>query len=365
MVRKSIGEILAATITGLVLTTPCVSLAATGTEPVDWTFPVQNVIDGKKVDATWTPIPLSEINKTWNICVLLPHLKDAYWIAVDYGLYLEAKRDHATFHVYTAGGYTDLPTQLNQMENCISQKFDAIILGAISPDGVGALVKKAIAANIPVIDVVNGINEPSVSAHALVDFSDMGYTAAKYIANSTKGQDVKLGYFPGAEGAGYEIAASAGFAKAIGAGTPNIHTLATRYGDTGANVQLDLVQNALQAYPDMNYILGCTVCAQSAAVAVRNAGLQGKVKVVSFAPTPVVLEDVKNGSIEATSSDSTVMQGRMSVDMAIKLLEHKALPSNRSGPKIQLVTHDNIDATDLDSIIAPKSFKPVFSSDDK
>ena len=162
----------------------------------------------------------------------------------------------------------------------------------------------------------------------------MGYAAAKYIANSTKGQDVRAWLLRRRGGGLRDRAASAGFAKAIGAGTPDIHTLATRYGDTGANVQLDLVQNALQAYPDMNYVLGCTVYAQSAAVAVRNTGLQGKVKVVSFAPTPVVLEDVKNGSIEATSSDSTVMQGQMSVDMAIKLLEHKALPSNRSARRI-------------------------------
>ena len=214
-------------------------------------------------------------------------------------------RRSATTHHFSSSWPEGTTTcrQLNQIDNCVSQKFDAIILGAISPDGVNSLVKKAVDANIPVIDVVNGINGPNVSAHALVDFSDMGYEAAKYIVDTTKGQEVNLGYFPGAEGAGYEIAATAGFNRAT-KGVTNIHTVDTRYADTGANIQMDLVANALESFPNINYIFGLHVCSRVGAVAVRNANLQDKVKLVSFAPTPVSLEDVQNGSIRAASSDS-------------------------------------------------------------
>ena len=46
----------------------------------DWTFPVANVIDGKEVPATYTPIPVGQVAKRWKICVLFPHMKDSYWL---------------------------------------------------------------------------------------------------------------------------------------------------------------------------------------------------------------------------------------------------------------------------------------------
>lgn len=42
----------------------------------DWTAPVANVVDGKQVPATYTPIPVSQVTKPWKICVLFPHMKD-------------------------------------------------------------------------------------------------------------------------------------------------------------------------------------------------------------------------------------------------------------------------------------------------
>ena len=169
----------------------------------DWTFPVANVIDGKEVPATYTPVPAGEVTKRWKICVLFPHMKDSYWLAANYGVVAEAKRDNLNLQMYQAGGYTNLSTQLNQMDNCIAQGFDAIVLGAISADGVGSLVEKAVDKGIPVIDFVNGVNSPKVSAHALVSFHDLAVTTAKFILETSGGKPVNVGYFPGPQGAGW------------------------------------------------------------------------------------------------------------------------------------------------------------------
>ena len=34
--------------------------------------------------------PLSKASQSWQICASIPHLKDAYWLAVNYGLIAEA-----------------------------------------------------------------------------------------------------------------------------------------------------------------------------------------------------------------------------------------------------------------------------------
>src|SRR5205823_4647121 len=60
-----------------------------------WPFPVEDRdppfnMEGKKVKKEY--IPLDGAAKKWNICVSFPHMKDAYWIAVDYGVVSESRR---------------------------------------------------------------------------------------------------------------------------------------------------------------------------------------------------------------------------------------------------------------------------------
>ena len=44
--------------------------------PFDMASPVKEVMYS----------PLEKAEKKWNICVSFPHMKDAYWLAVDYGV---------------------------------------------------------------------------------------------------------------------------------------------------------------------------------------------------------------------------------------------------------------------------------------
>src|SRR5947199_7801232 len=68
---------------------------ATAQEKQWWPFPVEDRdppfdMEGKKIKNQYTPLPHAA--KKWNICVSFPHMKDAYWTAVDYGVVAESKR---------------------------------------------------------------------------------------------------------------------------------------------------------------------------------------------------------------------------------------------------------------------------------
>jgi periplasmic protein TorT len=336
-------------------------VAASAKAAEDWSIPVTNTaIDGKQSPGTWNPVDKAKISKSWNLCVLFPHLKDSYWLAMNYGVSSEVSRDRASMQLYQAGGYGNLSTQLNQIDNCIAQHADAIILGAISADGVGALVQKAAAANIPVIDVSNGINGPGVAGHALVSWYEAANSLGKYIVESSKGKKVSVGWFPGPEGAGFSTEANRGLTDAL-KNADNVKIAVTRWGDTGLNVQLDLIQNALQAYPDINYLVGVDIAGQAATVAVRNAGLEDKIKVGAYVIIPPVYEAIARGTGDAAVTDFTVMQGRMAVDMAVRTLEHQDLIANRSGPKLTIVTKENIKSIPWDEMFAPRDFKATYS----
>ena len=329
----------------------------------NWTWPVEWVVNDQKQPAMYDPIATEDITKAWNICVSFPHLKDPYWLGADYGIAEEIRRDGATMQLYEAGGYTELDKQLSQLDDCVAQGAQAIILGAISADGVNAKVEEIVDSGIPVIDFVNGINTPKVSAHALVSFYDMGYTTGTYMKENLVSGDepVKVAFFPGPQGAGWTDTAYQGFLDATK--DTNIEVVATKWGDTGRDIQLALVEDTLQSNPDINFIVGNAQAAVSAVQAVREAGLEDQIKIMAFHQNPPVYDLIATGDLLGAANDHTVIQGRMAVDMAIRLLEGQTLePSNRAGPVITMMTPANLKTTFVwESTFAPKDYKPEFT----
>jgi len=67
------------------------------------------------------------------IGVSFPHLKDPYWLAVDYGIVDEAQILGVGIELVAAQGYNDLTGQINQVENLANRAdIEGIILAAIS-----------------------------------------------------------------------------------------------------------------------------------------------------------------------------------------------------------------------------------------
>ena len=70
--------------------------------------------------STITYSALEKAEKPWNICVSFPHMKDAYWLGVDYGVADEAERLGVKLNLVEAGGYTELNRQISQIEDCVT-----------------------------------------------------------------------------------------------------------------------------------------------------------------------------------------------------------------------------------------------------
>ena len=100
-----------------------------------------------------------------------------------------------------------------------------------------------------------------------------------------------------------------------------IDLVATRYGDTGKEAQAKLVEDTLEAHPDLAYIVGTAVTAEAAIPILRSRGLDGTVKIASYYFTPGVDRGLRRGQIEAAPTDSPVIQGRVAIDQAVRILE--------------------------------------------
>lgn len=305
--------------------------------------------------------PLDKAQKKWRIRVFIPHLKDAYWLGVNFGLIDEARRLGIRLAIYEAGGYDQLAVQRQQIENSLKEKLDGLIIGAISLEGLNDLVKKAADMGIPVLDLINGLSSPDIAARAAVSFWDMGHQAGIYLSRLQKnmGKPMKVAWFPGPKGAGWVAAGDAGFRKAIAYGAIDI--VESQYGDTGSAAQTKLIEAVLNRHAaELDGIVGTAVTAEAAVKILRRRGLADRINILSYYYSPGVDRGIRRGGITAAPSDLTVLQARIAVDVMVRILEKKTYYKHVA-PKVMIVDRDNIRTWDSSTTLAPKGFRPIFS----
>ena len=306
-----------------------------------------------------TYIAFDHASRPWRFCVLYPHLKDAYWLSVNYGMVEEARRLGVAFDVFEAGGYPNLSRQIDQLKGCASEEFDAVILGTVSYAGLTAEVER-IARLKPVIAAVNDIDDSGITAKASVPWTEMGAAAGRFLAERhPKGSPpVSVAWFPGPSGAGWVTFVEAGFRAALADSSAQI--VMTRFGDTGTEEQVLLVEEVLEAMPEVDYLVGSGPMAEAAVPILRARGLEGEVEVVSTYLSHAVYRGVVRGRILAAPTDSPVLQGRLSIEMAVRALEGR-LNTRHAGPPVWTVTPATAGVDVIEGSLAPASFVPVFS----
>lgn len=308
--------------------------------------------NAKKVDYR----PQDPSSKKWKICAVLPHVKDSYWVAVDYGLIDEAKRLGVSLNVYQAGGYDQLPKQISQFEDCVASKADAILVGAISQAGLSSKLKEARGKSIPTIGLINPVEQSDVTSTVTNDQIAMGRAGASFMKATLAAHGGKVVAFPGPQGSGWAEQYLAGFNQGI-AGS-KISLLAAKFGEPGVATQLRLVEDALQSYPDISGIWGTGPTAEAAVSAVAEAGRN--ITIISSYADQSSIELLKKKKIAGFVSDAPVMQARIAIDQAVAVLEKRPYEKLLVVPP-QVISDQNENSTDFSLLLAPTGWQAQFS----
>ncbi len=304
--------------------------------------------------------PLAHAAGPWHLCILYPHLKDAYWLSVNHGMTEEARRLGVGFTLFEAGGYPNLARQIEQAEACAASGADALIVGTVSYEGMTPALTR-IAARIPVVAAVNDIAPQGISAKSSVPWREMGRAAGAILAarHPAGSPPVNVAWFPGPEGAGWVRFVEEGFRAALERSSARI--VAVKHGDTGREEQVLLIEEVLEEQADLDYLVGSGPMAEAAVSILRARGRE-EIGIVSDYMTHAVHRGILRGRILAAPSDFPVQQGRLAVEMAVRAIEGR-LELRHAGPPIVTVTRDNIGSYDAAATLAPADFAPVFSAE--
>jgi len=316
---------------------------------------------------TWIPV---KPRKDYHIGVLLPHLKDSYWVAADYGIVTRSRMLGLHLTLYTAGAYINFGNQRAQLKHLMNvEKVDGIILASLDYQKMDPFVAEVTAAGIPVVALINDIRAAKISAKSMVSFYNMGYLAGKFVMVDAGRRNIKVAFFPGPLQSGWAPDTYQGFVCAINemkADDQRVTILEPLYGDTRPEVQR-LRLGTLNQVPNqgVDYIVGNAVAAVEAVTYLQeNRQVHPQAKIVATYITPTVYEQIQKGMIQAAPSDQIISQCFIAVDMLVKLLNGQKPGVDfpfRASPHIPLITPRNIDLYAYEDLFGERGFVTVFN----
>jgi ribose transport system substrate-binding protein len=236
----------------------------------------------------------------------------------------------------------DAAAQKAAVDNVITQKPSAIIIGSVDNRVWGDTIEKAKAAGIPILAVDTAIDNPYISSLIQTDNLAAAGLAGDYICQATggKGKALVLGGSVGHQTGDARKKGVEDKLKACGM------TVIGDYSDWNENRSVELAQNTLAANPDLNTIFVAFDPGAAAVTSlVKQKGLTGKVLVVGFDALPVMLKAIQAGEGTATVKQDNVRMGKEIVDKAIDVVNGQPVD------KTVLIPGFVIDKTNVDQYL--------------
>ncbi|NLJ39989.1 MAG: D-ribose ABC transporter substrate-binding protein [Candidatus Atribacteria bacterium] len=266
-------------------------------------------------------------------------LGNQYWQTVAQGI-KDRAAELGNVDIVVLDARTDPEKQLAHVEDLVQKKVDAILLSPWDPDTGGSAVEVANKAGIPVFVLDVGVNSGKIETFIVSDNFKGGELAGEFIAEKLGGKgkvvviECQLGYV-------IPALREEGFVKTME--KYGIEVVAKQPADSQRALGLTVMENFIQAYPDINAVFACNdEMALGALEAVRSAGLQDKIIVVGFDAIADAVKSVEEGGLAGTVAQKPYEIGKMGVDAALKFLNGEKLEETTYVP-VELITKESLE----------------------
>lgn len=297
-------------------------------------------------------LSISGCNKSGQrrVAVVPKGLAHLFWQSVHAGAN-KAAREHSIEVLWKGpASETDYNGQIQIVDAMINQRVDAICLAPIDKTVMLSVVERAAKEKIPVVIFDSGIDTESYTAMVATDNYAAGQLAAARMGEilGGKGEVVVVAVQPGGAST---MAREQGFEDAIKK-FPGIQIKDKRYGMADFAKSLQVAENMLTAFPNVN---GLFASNESSAVGAARA-LKGRksstVKMVGFDWSPTLLEDLRSGLIDSLVAQDPFQMGYRSMIAAVDKLDGKPVEKNQPLPP-RLITKSNIDSPEVKAQLEP------------
>lgn len=272
-----------------------------------------------------------------------------FWLSVKAGADKAAAEHNVKVIWKGPSDERDIAGQIAILENFINAKVDAIVMAACDSKALMTVVEKARKANIPVITIDSGVEDPTVPVVA-TDNKLGAQVAARTLADLTGGQG-EVGLIPFVAGALTSTLRENGFKDGLRQ-APGLKLVSTQYSESDTAKGMAVAEDMLTSYPKLAGIFAANEPgAIGAARAIKQRGLAGKVKLVAFDAADSEIAALREGTIQALIVQAPFKMGYQGVSLAVKALHGEQVPPV-TDTGVTVVTKQNLDSADVKALLA-------------
>lgn len=292
--------------------------------------------------------PASAMSAELKIMTSLPSLQHPFFVHMQGALESEAK-GLGDVTIVAADGQGSSPKQVADIENAIVQGLDGIV---ISPNDVNALssaIEDAIDAGIPVVTIDRRVNNvEGILAHVGADNVSGGETQAKFIMDLFP-DGATLINLQGQPGSSPAIDRSQGLHNILDPLGDKYKIVAEQTANWNRSEALN-VTNAILAGLDTPPTVINTAndeMGHGALEALRAAGIEANIPVVTFDAGPEALISVRDGGLAGTVDQYPGEQSRAAMRILIEFIREGKKPEQAVTLIIpKMITKDNLDESE-------------------
>jgi ABC-type sugar transport system substrate-binding protein len=234
--------------------------------------------------------------------------------------------------------------ELNAVEDAITQKMDGIILVSISQTSIESSVNTAFKAKVPIM-MLFGYSEAlkdKMVGSVQADPKISGMTIGKWVAdNISEGQVACIMGQPGrGDAEGYRD----NFVSEVKKNS-NLQYVGDLPGDWNRQKAFNAMQNLITSYPDLK---ACFVqnedMALGAIQALKEAGKEDQVAIVSQNGAPYGLESIAGGGIKATVGWSPSQEAQLALRVLVEKIRDKKVQPKLTITPMTVITAANVSA---------------------
>ncbi len=302
------------------------------------------------------PLPAAEAYK---IAVIPKGTTHEFWNAIHAGARKaerELKAEGVNLQVIWKGPLRedDREQQIQVVENFVGQRLSGLVLAPLDRRGLVAPVETAVRARIPVVLIDSDLDSKAPASFVATDNREGGRIAARELGRMLggKGNVIMLRLQVGSAST---EAREEGFLEVMRKDFPGIKLLSTdQHGGVTRDTAKRASENLLNRFG--RQVNGIFCCNESTGVgmllALRDAGLAGKVRLVAFDAGETLIAGLRSGHVDGLVAQNPMRMGYLGVKHMVDVLRGRPVPA-RVDTGVGFVTRANLDAPELAEFVRP------------
>jgi ribose transport system substrate-binding protein len=235
------------------------------------------------------------------------------------------------------------------VRNITAKKPAGILLAALDSKALIPAVESAIKAGVPVVMVDSGVDSDAPYGSITCDNYKGGYDAGVQMAKLLNGKGLVANL--GIQAGSVSAQRSMGFNDAI-AKYPGMKVLPVQWTNADAALSMNIATDLLTGNPTLaGFFAACAPTAEGIAQAVKGKGLDKKVKIVTFDPSPELLPLFESGTINAIIAQDPYQMGYEGVGIIDKVVKGQKIDKKKIELPPVLITPENYHTPEVQKLL--------------